>query len=112
VTETGATALVGLLLASYPRERLDPEHVAAYRGFLLELRSDEGARAAVMSLIRTEDRLPSIARIRRAYATWQAAHGADRALPEPDLTPEQRRENLTWIRRLAERITRPVSQDG
>ena len=111
MTEAAATALAGILIASYPRERLDPANVAAYKAFLGELRSEEGAREAVMALIRTEDRLPSIARIRRAYATWQATHPVENALPEPEISEEDRRENLNWIRNLTARIGRPVSQD-
>ena len=62
-----AETLVALLIAAYPHDALEEESVSVYSAALQELTSAQYARQAIQTIVRNENRLPSIAMLRLAY---------------------------------------------
>lgn len=97
-----AAAEIQRLFAAFPREVQDAT-LAVYIEALAKLRSPGALREAVTALIETERWLPTIAAVREEYQRHVDKH-MPRALPEPDLTPEQKRENARRARELVETL--------
>ena len=104
MTDADAERLLGILIAAYPRQRLDEANVAVYSRYLGYLGTPDAAHEAVEWLIRHEPRFPTIAEIQDAYDRVRGKY-APKQLDEAPLTDRQRQENLKRIRDLSARIT-------
>lgn len=102
-----AVDAVARLRAAFPAARFDEANVLAYAEELAALASPAALADAVRALIRTEDRLPSIAKIREEYRRYVDRY-APPALGEPDLTPAEVALNAKRARELAARIGRTI----
>lgn len=99
MTEREAAQAVATLAAAFPSPAIPTETLALYIAEIAKLDHAAVMRDAVERIIRTEDRWPSIASVRRHYFEARRAAGIVNAqLPEPSMTEETRLENL---RRLA-----------
>lgn len=67
MTKDQAQALVGLLIAGFPRTAIEPETVEVYIAAVSELRDAERAKTTVEQLIRASRWFPSVAEIRDLY---------------------------------------------
>jgi adenine-specific DNA methylase len=98
-----ALAQIARLQAAYPKPQPDST-LAFYAEELTKLDSPAVLAAAVQKVIETERLWPSIATLRAAYFQERKLAQHQRpALPEPELTREQRDENLRRLRELARR---------
>jgi hypothetical protein len=109
LNRSAAEVAVAKLMAAYPREWFDEATVAVYVDAVEKLRSPEAIADAVNALIRSEPKLPSIALLCEEYRR-NADRYAPKALPEPELTDEDRAENVRRIRELATSIGRSADE--
>lgn len=109
MTESDCATLVGKLFAAFPQAKGTDATLVVYIEALKPLPRVGALRDAIDSLIRTERFIPSIAALREEYRRFADRH-APPGLPEPEISDEQRRENLRKIRELAEQVGREVEQ--
>lgn len=105
--QSEAALIVAKLLAAFPSSKANEATVRVYVDALAPFPSAECLLAAVDSLIRTARFLPTVSEVASEYRSY-APTFAPRALPEPELTPEERRENARRMRELADSIGRKV----
>lgn len=108
MTKAEAIDLLGVLAAAYPRQELSNATTALYVDRLQRERY-EPARDAIESLVDSSRWFPAISEIRDEIARYRDRY-APKALEEPELTEEERQENLRRIRDLASRIGRSVDE--
>lgn len=103
--QSQAATLVGMLQAAYPRAWTGEATTVLYMEFIGLLHNAEAARLAVRGLIEERHVLPTIADIRREYmAVMSRPEFRPKELPEPELTSEQRQENVRRMRALLDRV--------
>lgn len=114
MTKAQAQALATKVAAAFPREWAfsGPLTNEVYVERLARLSRPAAAAAAIDALIDTETRLPTIAKIRQAYAEIFNRFDPP-ALEEPEPTPEERAENARRMRELAASVgLGSVTPDG
>lgn len=107
--ESDCAVLVAKLFAAFPAMKANRETIAVYVDALAGLPSSAALNDAVNELIRTERFTPSVAAVREEYQRYVDRH-SPRGLPEPELTEDQRRENLAKLREIAAGIGREVQE--
>jgi hypothetical protein len=114
MTAAQAQAAAARLFAAWPSQwarTVDKEATnAVYCAAFQELRTVPQLDEAIATLIRTEEYLPSIARVLDEYRRLRDRH-APPALPEPELTPQERAANIERMRRLAKAVEEGVGFD-
>lgn len=98
--ESEALAIVERLRAAFPQYRIGMETMQLYAEKMLPLRADVMGEV-VDDMIRLYDRWPVLSVILDAY---KRAVPPQPALPEPELTEEQRQENAAKARELLARL--------
>lgn len=95
MTEAQATILAATLAAAFPRDWafVGEATNAVYVEKIAKLDRFEAARDAIDELIESELRLPPIALIRETYKQAWGRYSPP-ALPEPEITEEEREKNL------------------
>lgn len=112
MTVAEAQMLVAQVAAAFPREWSYAGEATneIYVERLRRLPRFEAARDAVESLIDTEARLPTISKIREEYLRYVDRY-LPRGLPEPEISPEERRLNRERLAALAAAIGTGISAD-
>lgn len=113
MTESEATVVLAALAAAWPRDWsfVDPMTKDIYRKRIVAMPRRRAAEAAVNLLIDSEERLPSVAKIRDAYRRYHDQF-APPALPEPDLTDDDVARNRRRIRALAAHVQKHDGHAG
>lgn len=107
--ESEALRLITRLAAAFPRDRIPEASLKLYAEMFLG-RRQEVLAAAVEQLAKTERHFPPIATIREEYDRhWTPEHAE---LPEPELTEEEKQENLVRVRELLDSVLAGKSLDN
>lgn len=112
MTEAEATALCSKLLAAWPHTRgVNELTIDVYVEHLAPLRFD-CASESVNDLICEERYFPSVSVVLDTYRrNAQRSDFQAPALPEPDVSEEQKAENIRQAREMVARLTRGMSSD-
>jgi hypothetical protein len=113
MTRTEAQLVVETLFR--PFKEKDPDRIDAYVDALVDLQDMETALIAVKGVLaaHTGGWLPTIGQVREAYLVERRrAREAQPALPEPQLTPEQRAENIRRSNILIEHAAGNLDMDA
>lgn len=100
--ESEAAGLVARLLAAFPHPRVEPLTAEVYAEAIGELRSYDAALDAVNACIKDCRMLPRVAEVLDHYDRVKDRY-APKALPMPEMTEEERLENLERLRELTAR---------
>lgn len=107
MTVEQADLLIREIHASYPSAKFSRENLARYRDVLVGFGSFEAAQAAVKAITETEEWFPSVAIVVREYKSAARRLAESRpALPGPEVTETERRENLKRLAALTSSIGR------
>lgn len=109
MTNQEAKAVVAQLAAFY-RERIPAATFDLWAEELEHKRSYPAAMDAVRALSREQDRMPPLSILLDEYQRHVDKH-APPALPEPELTPEQVKDNLRKARVLLAQVEGNISLD-
>ena len=110
MTEGEARALTGKLFAAFPQRDLDPVTVEVYVEALQRLNYNR-ALEAVNDLIGQNRFVPLVAEIHDAYNALRDRY-AQKQLPMPEMTEEEREANVARMREYAASIGRRIPQPG
>lgn len=106
MTRQQAARLVAAISAAHPRQKVPDETVAVYAKLLEDIPYPTGEQA-VTNVLKTQAFWPSVAEIRDECSRLaELKRTSVPALPEPDVTPEQRAVNITRARELAAALGR------
>jgi hypothetical protein len=110
MTHAEAVQVVTRLFAAFPDRHRPPDTKAIYVEHVEKLNDHQTALAVVASLESSASWLPTIATVEESYREYRRAHPLP-ALPEPELTPQERSENVRKMHVLLDQIEGHVDMD-